>query len=84
MYIVRRTCTRYYYVRGTMYIVHRIVLPCTMYFQYKTPMDDIHMNKLRDVVYYILQVIVPGLPTDALPRSYVEWRPIVWLSRSSE
>ena len=55
-----------------------------MYFQYKTPMDDIHMNKLRDVVYYILQVIVPGLPTDALPRSYVEWRPIVWLSRSSE
>lgn len=54
-----------------------------MYFQYKTPMDDTHMNKLRDVVYYILQVIVPGLPTDALPRSYVEWRPIVWLSRSS-
>ena len=54
-----------------------------MYFQYKTPMDDIHMNKLRDVVYYTLQVIVPGLPTDALPRSYVEWRPIVWLSRSS-
>ena len=54
-----------------------------MYFQYKTPMDDIHMNKLRDVVYYMLQVIVPGLPTDALPRSYVEWRPIVWLSRTS-
>ena len=53
-----------------------------MYFQYKKPMDDIHMNKMRDVVYYILQVILPGLPTSSLPRSYVEWRPIVWLSLS--
>jgi len=53
-----------------------------MYFQYKSPMDGIHMNKMRDVVYYILQVIVPGLPTSVLPRSYVEWRPIVWLSLS--
>jgi uncharacterized membrane protein YgcG len=53
-----------------------------MYFQYRKPMDDIHMNKMRDVVYYILQVILPGLPTSSLPRSYVEWRPIVWLSLS--
>lgn len=53
-----------------------------MYFQYKKPMDDIHMNKMRDVVYYILQVILPGLPTSSLSRSYVEWRPIVWLSLS--
>ena len=53
-----------------------------MYFQYKKPMDDIHMNKMRDAVYYILQVIIPGLPTSTLPRSYVEWRPIVWLSLS--
>lgn len=53
-----------------------------MYFQYRSPMDGIHMNKMRDVVYYILQVIVPGLPTASLPRSYVEWRPIVWLSLS--
>ena len=53
-----------------------------MYFQYKKPMDDIHMNKMRDIVYYILQVIIPGLPTSTLPRSYVEWRPIVWLSLS--
>jgi hypothetical protein len=53
-----------------------------MYFQYKKPMDDIRMNKMRDVVYYILQVIIPGLPTSTLPRSYVEWRPIVWLSLS--
>ena len=54
------------------------------YFQYKQPMDDIHMNKLRDVVYYFMQVIIPGLPTQSLPRSYVEWRPIVWLSRSEK
>ena len=53
-----------------------------MYFQYKKPMDDIHMNKMRDVIYYMLQVILPGLPTASLPRSYVEWRPIVWLSLS--
>ena len=48
----------------------------------KTPMDGIHMNKMRDLVYYILQSIIPGLPTAQLPRAYVEWRPIHWLSRS--
>ena len=48
----------------------------------KTPMDGIHMNKMRDMVYYILQSIIPGLPTAQLPRAYVEWRPIHWLSRS--
>ena len=53
-----------------------------MYFNKKTPMDGIHMNKMRDVVYYILQSIIPGLPTYQLPRAYVEWRPIHWLSRS--
>ena len=53
-----------------------------MYFQYKKPMDDIHMNKMRDVVYYILQVVLPGLPTNEEPKCYVEWRPIVWLSLS--
>ena len=48
----------------------------------KAPMDEIHMNKLRDMIYYVLQIIIPGLPTDELPRSYVAWRPIVWMSRS--
>ena len=42
------------------------------------------MNKLRDMVYYILQIIIPGLPTDQLTRSYVAWRPIVWMSRSEK
>lgn len=50
----------------------------------KAPMDEIHMNKLRDMVYYILQIIIPGLPTDQLTRSYVAWRPIVWMSRSEK
>jgi hypothetical protein len=50
----------------------------------KAPMDEIHMNKLRDMVYYVLQIIIPGLPTDQLPRSYVAWRPIVWMSRSEK
>ena len=50
----------------------------------KAPMDEIHMNKLRDMVYYVLQIIIPGLPTDQLSRSYVAWRPIVWMSRSEK
>ena len=54
------------------------------YFKDKIPMDRIHMNKLRDVVYYMMQSIIPGLPTDEKPRAYVEWRPIKWLSRSEK
>ena len=50
----------------------------------KKPMNDIYMNKMRDMVYYVLQIIIPGLPTDQLPRSYVAWRPIVWMSRSEK
>lgn len=52
------------------------------YFQYKMPMDEIHRNKLRDCVYYVLQSIIPGLPTAENNVSYVEWRPLRWLSRS--
>jgi hypothetical protein len=55
-----------------------------MYFQDKAPMDGIHMNKMRDVIYYIMQSIIPGLPTNEVPRAYVEWRPIRWLSRSEK
>lgn len=46
------------------------------------PMDLFHKNKLRDLVYYVMEYIIPGLPTDALPVSYVEWQPIQWLSHS--
>ena len=53
-------------------------------FKNKAPMDGFHMNKMRDLVYYILQVIIPGLPTEDSGRSYVEWRPIRWLSLSEK
>lgn len=53
------------------------------YTQGRQPMDDFHKNKLRDVVYYVMQNIIPGLPTSELPRSYVEWIPIRWLSKGS-
>ncbi len=60
----------------------------------KSPMDGFHMNKMRDLVFYVLQVIVPGLPTKTYvsgtpainksDSSYVEWRPIRWLSLSEK
>jgi hypothetical protein len=43
-------------------------------------MDEFHKNKLKDLVYYVMEVIIPGLPTAAVPRSYVEWRAIKWLT----
>jgi hypothetical protein len=46
-------------------------------------MDEFHKDKLRDLVYYVMQTILPGLPTPTLPRSYVEWMPIQWLSHSN-
>ena len=55
------------------------------------PMDLSHKNKLRDVVYYFMEVIIPGLPnaqnpsrpsTSTSSTTYVEWKPIQWLSHS--
>jgi uncharacterized membrane protein YgcG len=47
------------------------------------PIDNIHKNKLRDLVYYLMEQIIPGLPTKDNNKSYVEWKPIRWLSNSS-
>lgn len=47
------------------------------------PVDLLHKNKLRDVIYYFMENIIPGLPTNTRPVSYVEWIPIRWLSHSS-
>jgi len=48
------------------------------------PIDDDHKNKLRDLAFYIMEEIIPGLPTSPdHPNSYVEWKPIRWLSRYS-
>ncbi len=52
------------------------------FFKTRTPIDLLHKNKLIDVVYYFMENIVPGLPTDSVPFSYVEWRPIIWSSGS--
>jgi len=49
-----------------------------------SPIDDEHKNKLRDLVFYFMENIIPGLPTDPdHPHSYVQWKPIRWLSHSS-
>lgn len=59
------------------------------YTKNKAPMDENHKNKLRDVVYYFMQIIVPGLPegtvsddctTNTFGTAFVEWIPIKWLS----
>jgi hypothetical protein len=47
------------------------------------PIDRAHKNKLRDLVYYFMENIIPGLPTQQKPVCYVEWRPIRWLSNSN-
>jgi hypothetical protein len=56
--------------------------------QHFYPIDNVHKNKLRDVVYYLMEQIIPGLPTESADYphfmySYVEWKPIRWLSNSS-
>jgi hypothetical protein len=44
--------------------------------------DQRHINILIDLVYYFMENIIPGLPTESVPISYVEWRPIIWSSGS--
>jgi hypothetical protein len=44
------------------------------YSQQFSPMDAYHMEKLRDLVFYVLQTIVPGIPTPSVPHFYVQWR----------
>jgi hypothetical protein len=53
------------------------------YTQGKSPIDRNHKNKLRDLVYYYMENIIPGLPTKDKPSSYVEWRPLRFLSNSN-
>jgi len=48
----------------------------------RSPIDRNHKNKLRDLVYYYMENIIPGLPTEDNPVSYVEWRPLRFLSNS--
>jgi hypothetical protein len=54
----------------------------TQFFKSRTLIDQTHKTKLYDLVYYFMENIVIGLPTETVPFSYVEWRPIVWSSVS--
>lgn len=54
----------------------------TDFFKTRTLIDQNHKTKLYDLVHYFMENIVVGLPTDTVPFSYVEWRPIVWSSVS--
>jgi hypothetical protein len=44
------------------------------YSQQFSPMDAYHVEKLRDLAFYVLQTIVPGIPTPSVPHFYVQWR----------
>jgi hypothetical protein len=54
----------------------------TDFFKTRTLIDQQHKTKLYDLVYYFMENIIVGLPTETVPFSYVEWRPIVWSSVS--
>jgi hypothetical protein len=52
-----------------------------------TPIDLAHKNKLRDLIYYFMERIIPGLPVndtvgDQIATTYVVWKPIRWISNS--
>jgi hypothetical protein len=45
------------------------------YYQQFSPMDMYHQEKLRNLVFYVLQTIIPGIPTPSIPHLYVQWKP---------
>jgi hypothetical protein len=51
------------------------------YTQGQPPMDQAHMNKLTDMVYYLMETIVSGLPTSTTPSFNFVWNPISRLSQ---
>jgi hypothetical protein len=53
----------------------------TSYTQGQPPMDQAHMNKLTDMVYYLMETIVSGLPTSTTPSFNFVWNPISRLSQ---
>jgi hypothetical protein len=54
----------------------------TDFFAARTLIDQEHKTKLYDMIYYFMDNIILGLPTENVPFSYVEWKPIVWSSVS--
>lgn len=79
----------WYFDKTTGYPTNQAIAQFEEYTSGREPMDLFHKNKLRDVVYYFMENIIPGLPpaqvttsTSLTPVTYVEWKPIVWLSHS--
>lgn len=65
-----------------LYPTKQAQLDFTNFIKMYGPIDRAHKNKLRDLVYYFMENIIPGLPTESKPVCYVEWRPIRWLMNS--
>lgn len=51
------------------------------YTQGQIPMDEAHQNKLIDMVFYVMETVVTGLPTMTKPSFDFIWRPIPRLSQ---
>lgn len=51
------------------------------YTQGQIPMDEAHRNKLIDMVFYVMETVVTGLPTSLKPSFDFIWRPIPRLSQ---
>lgn len=47
-----------------------------LYTRNQYPADDIHIQKLRNLVYYFMERIIPGMPTFDHPLTYVIWKPL--------
>jgi len=50
------------------------------YTQGQIPMDEAHQNKLIDMVFYVMETVVSGLPTKTKTSFDFTWRPIPRLS----
>jgi hypothetical protein len=52
----------------------------TAYTQGQNPMDQAHMNKASDMIYYVLETLVAGFPTKRKPAFDFTWKRIARLS----
>ena len=50
------------------------------YTQGQIPMDEAHQNKMIDMVFYVMETVVSGLPTSLKPSFDFTWGPIPRLS----
>jgi hypothetical protein len=50
------------------------------YFVNKGNLDPVLKKKLRDICYYLIEVVIPNIPSVDNPNPKVEWSRIEWLS----